>query len=99
MVDEILNMRAKRVDDNQAKIVEQLRRLGVTVQHLHTIGQGCPDLLLGVRGRNFLIELKDSEKTESQKRLTDDEKEFFNTWRGQVNKCETLEDILKVVGL
>lgn len=92
-------MRAKRVDDNQANIVKQIRRLGITVVHLHTIGKGCPDLLLGYRNKNFLIELKDSLKTESQKKLTDDEKEFFSTWRGQVSKCETIDDILKVIGL
>jgi hypothetical protein len=92
-------MRAKRVDDNQAKIVKQLRRLGISVQHLHTIGQGCPDLLLGVRNQNFLIELKDEKKPPSAKKLTPDEEEFFNEWRGQVTKCETLEEILKVIGL
>lgn len=92
-------MRAKRVDDNQAKIVEQLRRLHISVQHLHTIGKGCPDLLLGVRNKNFLIELKDSKKAPSEKKLTPDEQEFFDTWKGQVNKCETLDEILKVVGL
>lgn len=92
-------MRAKRVDDNQAKIVEHLRRLGITVQHLHTIGNGCPDLLLGFRNKNFLIELKDSLKTASKKKLTTDEQEFFDTWKGQVDKCETLDEIIKVVGL
>ena len=90
-------MRAKRVDDNQQEIVKQIRRLGITVLHLHTIGKGCPDLLLGFKNKNFLIELKDSKKTTSRKKLTDDETIFFNTWRGQVNKCETLDDILKVV--
>lgn len=92
-------MRAKRVDDNQTTIVRQLRKLGVSVQHLHTIGQGCPDLLLGVRGKNFLVELKDGSKSESKKKLTDDEEKFFNEWNGQVNKCETLEEIIKVIGL
>jgi hypothetical protein len=92
-------MRAKRVDDNQKRIVEQLRKLNISVQHLHTIGQGCPDLLLGFRNRNFLIELKDESKSPSAKRLTDDERQFFNDWNGQVNKCESLEEILKVVGL
>jgi hypothetical protein len=66
---------------------------------LHTIGKGCPDLLLGVRGRNFLIELKDESKPGSKKKLTPDEEDFFNEWRGQVSKCETLEEILKVIGL
>jgi hypothetical protein len=92
-------MRAKRVDDNQKRIVDQLRRLNISVQHLHTIGKGCPDLLLGVRNKNFLIELKDDDKPESKKKLTEDEEKFFREWRGQVNKCETLEEILKVVGL
>lgn len=92
-------MRAKRVDDNQKKIVEQLRKLNISVQHLHTIGQGCPDLLLGFRNRNFLVELKDESKPASAKKLTDDEQEFFNEWNGQVSKCESLEEILKVVGL
>jgi hypothetical protein len=62
------------------------------------VGQGCPDLLLGVRKQNFLIELKDDSKPPSAKKLTEDEEEFFNEWKGQVNKCETLEDILKVIG-
>lgn len=92
-------MRAKRVDDNQKQIVRQLRQLGISVQHLHTIGQGCPDLLLGYRNRNFLVELKDAKKALSAKKLTDDEETFFNTWRGQVNKCETIDEIIKVVGL
>jgi hypothetical protein len=92
-------MRAKRVDDNQKRIVEQLRRLNISVQHLHVIGNGCPDLLLGFRNKNFLIELKDGKKSPSAKKLTDDEQEFFDEWNGQVNKCETLEEILKVVGL
>lgn len=92
-------MRARKVDANQSRIVEQLRRLGVSVQHLHTIGHGCPDLLLGLRGKNYLVELKDDKKPPSQKVLTPDEQEFFNEWRGQVNKCETLDEILKVIGL
>jgi hypothetical protein len=92
-------MRAKRVDDNQKLIVEQLRKLNISVQHLHTVGQGCPDLLLGFRNRNFLIELKDESKPASAKKLTNDEQEFFNEWNGQVSKCETLEEIMQVVGL
>ena len=92
-------MRARRVDDNQKQIVKQLRQLGISVQHLHTIGQGCPDLLLGYRNKNYLIELKDAKKIKSAKKLTDDEQEFFKDWRGQVSKCETLEEIIKIVGI
>jgi Holliday junction resolvase len=92
-------MRAKRVDDNQARIVKQLRQLGLSVRHLHMVGNGLPDIIVGYRKQNFLIEIKDYKKKKSQKKLTADEQEFFDTWRGQVSKCETLEEILKVVGL
>lgn len=92
-------MRAKRVDDNQKQIVNQLRQLGATVRHLHMVGDGLPDIVVGYRKKNFLIEIKDFKKTKSQKKLTEDEQEFFNTWKGQVDICETLDEIIKVVGL
>jgi hypothetical protein len=92
-------MRAKRTDANQKEIVSQLRQLGVSVQHLHGVGDGCPDLLLGYRKMNFLIELKDGKKIPSEKKLTNDEQRFFNTWKGQVHKCETLDEILIVIGI
>jgi hypothetical protein len=71
---------------------------GITVLHLHTVGRGCPDLLVGFRGNNYLIELKNAENVPSKKRLTPDEEKFFSSWNGQVSKCETLEEILQVVG-
>lgn len=86
-----------RLDANQNKIVEQLRSIGVTVQSLASIGKGCPDLLLGFKGKNYLVELKDGEKTESKKRLTPDEKQWIEKWRGQVNKCENIDEILKLI--
>jgi hypothetical protein len=92
-------MRAKRVDDNQALLVNQLRQLGLSVRHLHMVGDGLPDIIVGHRKQNFLIEIKDHKKTKSQKKLTKDEQDFFDTWKGQVDKCETLEEIIRVVGL
>lgn len=92
-------MRAKRVDDNQRQIVNQLRQLGATVRHLHMVGDGLPDIIIGFRKKNFLIEIKDHKKKKSAKKLTEDEQEFFNTWNGQVDKCETLEEIIKIIGL
>jgi len=34
--------------------------MGVSVQHLHWLGKGCPDLMLGHAGVNYLLEFKDS---------------------------------------
>lgn len=92
-------MRAKRVDDNQKEIVKQLRQLGATVRHLHMVGDGLPDIIVGYRRKNFLIEIKDHKKRKSQRKLTADEQEFFDTWKGQVDKCETLDEIIEVIGL
>ena len=49
---------AAKVDANQADIVAALRRIGATVQCLHQVGHGCPDLLVGWHGENILLEVK-----------------------------------------
>lgn len=50
--------RASRIDDTQREIVSALREIGVSVALLHSVGQGCPDLLLGYRGKTLLMECK-----------------------------------------
>ena len=50
--------RAAKVDGNQAEIVSALRQVGAEVQSLASVGQGVPDLLVGFRSRNFLLECK-----------------------------------------
>jgi hypothetical protein len=40
-------MTYKRVDDNQGAVTKALRAEGWSVTHLHAIGKGCPDLLVG----------------------------------------------------
>lgn len=47
--------RRARVDDNQAEIVKVLRQLGATVRPTHTVGDGFPDLVVGWRGKNYLV--------------------------------------------
>lgn len=91
-------MRAKKIDANQPRIVEQLRDLFVSVQILSGVGEDCPDLLLGFRGKNFLVELKDPSQPPNKRKLRPGQQEFFDGWRGQVAKCETLEEILVVIG-
>jgi hypothetical protein len=75
--------RAARVDANQRAVVEALRAMGATVQLLHAVGKGCPDLLVGFAGRNVLLEVKDGNKRPSARALTPDEERFAATWRGQ----------------
>lgn len=65
--------RAARVDRNQPEIVQALRQVGAFVQPLHTIGGGCPDILVGYRDVWHLMEIKDGLKPPSARALTADE--------------------------
>lgn len=91
-------MRARKIDDNQNLIVKQLRKMGASVAITSMIGKGFPDLVIGFRDKNYLIELKDGTKSKSRKELTVDERRFFITWRGQIEICENLDEILKIIG-
>ena len=88
-------MKAAKVDRNQAEIVQALKRAGVTVQHLHAVGQGCPDIIAGVRGVNYLIEIKHPKDGS----LTDPQVKWHSGWKGQVHVAFSEEDALRIVGL
>lgn len=90
--------RAARIDRNQPEIVKVLRSLGATVQPLHTIGKGCPDLVIGYRGKNFLVEVKDSMQPPSKRALTADELEWHVMWEGQVCVVESAEAARQLLG-
>lgn len=89
--------RAARVDANQVAVTDALRRIGATVQPIHTIGRGCPDLLVGYRGRNLLLEVKDGSKPPSKRALTADESMWHLGWRGTVVVVETIPDAIEAV--
>ena len=71
-------MYAKKVDLTQKEIVAALRKMECSVFHLHPVGQGCPDLLVGIDGRTYLVEVKKDEKA----KYTDAQLKFMTEWRG-----------------
>ena len=89
--------RAARVDKNQPDIVKALRGIGATVQPLHAVGDGCPDLLVGYRGENILIEVKDGKKVPSAQKLTDDQKEWHDSWAGTAYVINSEDKALECV--
>lgn len=93
-----MRRRAARIDDNQTEIVERLREVGATVQSLASVGKGCPDLLVGYHGQNYLLEIKDGDKPPSARRLTDDERIWHEHWRGPVYVVESWVEALRVIG-
>lgn len=81
------------MDSNQSDIIDALRLCGASVQPLHTIGQGCPDLLVGFRGRNFLLELKAGRKST----LTSDQEKWFDKWHGDVFVVRDAHEAMRVI--
>lgn len=90
--------RKAKVDRNQLEIVNGLRRIGASVQSLAAIGKGCPDLLVGFRGFNHLLEVKDGEKVPSQRKLTEMQCYWHNTWRGLVVVVNNLDEAYTAIG-
>ena len=87
----------RRVDENQSAIVKFLRDVGCSVLSLSEIGRGCPDLLVGFRGRNVLLEVKNPMKPKADRQLTSAEGKWIKGWRGQVAVVETVDDALRAV--
>lgn len=85
------------MDDNQKSIVAALRKIGATVLHLHTLGQGAPDVAVGYKGRNYFLELKDGNKIPSKRKLTPDEQKFHAEWRGQVAIIESVDEAIAFI--
>ena len=90
-------MRNAKVDANQQEIVETLRSRGASVQSLARVGDGCPDLLVGWRGKNTVLEVKDGAKSPSRRRLTPDERRWHALWLGQVETVSTVEQATAAV--
>lgn len=84
----------KRVDSNQAMIVEALRRAGCDVVLLHEHGRGVPDLLVTYAGRTLLMEVK-----VPGKRLNKRQVEFRATWSGELAVVTTPLEALAALRL
>ncbi len=56
-------------DSNHAEIVKTLRAIGAHVQDVSQL-KNCFDILVGYRGRLFIMEVKDGKKPPSARQLT-----------------------------
>jgi hypothetical protein len=86
------------VDANQREVVAALRGAGATVQPLHAVGEGCPDLLVGYKGLNLLLEVKDGGKPPSAQKLTPQQEIWHRDWRGHRVVVNSPEDALAAIG-
>lgn len=90
--------RRGKVDRNHREVVAALRQIGATVQSLADLGKGVPDLLVGFRGRDVLLEVKDGSLPPSKRNLTPDEAKWSEAWRGApVTVVLNAEDAIRAV--
>lgn len=85
---------ARKIDSNQAEIMAALRQVGATVHSLHRVGQGVPDLLVGFRGLNYLLEVKRPKGGKT----TPQQDKFHTEWNGNSQIVTSIDQSLKAIG-
>ena len=82
-----------RTDGNQAEIVKALVKAGARVAITTGVKRGFPDLAVGWNGRSILVEVK-----VGNEKLTDDELDFMQTWKGEYHVVRSAEEALRIIG-
>jgi len=77
-----------KVDKNQKEIVDYLESIGASVQLLSSVGGGCVDLLVGLEGVNYCIEVKMPEGT-----VTPAQWKWHDKWKGQKVIVEEIGEV------
>ena len=84
-----------RRDRNHGDIVAMARQCGATVVDLGDVGGDCPDLLIGHKGRNLLVEVKDGARPGAK--LEPGQQTFRETWHGQHAVVTCTDELLTLL--
>lgn len=88
----------KRTDRNHSEIINAIRKIpNISVFSTHEVGKGFPDIVIGYKGINYLIEIKDGNKPPSARKLTDAELQFHSNWKGQIKIVNNLDEVLNLL--
>ncbi len=79
-------------DRNHAEIAQAFEGLGCSVFDASAVGDGFPDLVVGVMRLNLLVEVKDAKGD-----ITEDQVKFMADWRGSVVIVRNVDDVVQVV--
>jgi len=90
-------MKHGKVDVNQPSIVKELRQAGIDVFITSDVAGGFPDIVCGFRGLTYIFEIKDPDQPPSKRRFTKSEREFHESWRGQVDIILGADDALRIM--
>jgi hypothetical protein len=94
--------RAKKVDANQAEIVQTFRDLRADVAITSSAGNGFPDLVVQYRypsrrhrRETLLVEVKDGSKSPSRRKLTPEQEIFHAQFLCYI--VETVKDVYELL--
>ena len=85
-------MHVRKTDKNQAEIIRAFREHGCSVQSLHRVGGGFPDLLVCNRRLNYLVEVKSK-----YGKLYENQVRWIDFWPSEVYVCRTTYDVTELV--
>lgn len=83
---------ARKRDANEKAIVDALRRVGASIVRISA--DGAPDLLVGFRGQNWLLEVKASKGL-----LRANQAAWASRWSGAVQTVRTVDEALTAIGV
>lgn len=98
-----MRRRARR-DANHPAIVLALEAVGASVQELHAVGGGVPDLLVAYRQTNYLLEVKDASTAYGSGRKDNAvgsnarQAAWRLRWRAPVHVVTSIEEALEAIG-
>lgn len=78
-----------RKDANHGEIKRALEMAGYSVQELHAVGNGVPDLLAAKLGDTFLVEIKTAKG-----KLNKAQVDFIAGWKGRVEILTSVDDVI-----
>lgn len=92
--------RGGKVDANQNEVVQALRDVGASVIVTSDIGiSGFPDLVVGFRGSNYLLEVKNPNGGYGRRGFNRNQVSWNNAWRGSPTVIvHTSDEALKAIG-
>lgn len=85
---------ARKVDANQAELKAAFEKMGCSVLDLSRVGEGCPDLLVGLLGANVLVEVKN---VNGKDVLEPAQLRFQREWRGARTVAHNVNDVITIV--
>lgn len=89
-----------RADANQPAIVAAMLKVGASVLDTSKLGGGFPDLVVGFRSQNFLLEVKNPENAYGRRGLNANQLAWNANWNGRrmIAVC-SIDEALRAIGV